>query len=92
MPVAGSDRACDGREEKKGLETVEALGDGGGWLPINKPASRAVEHWCGLLRVKRPAGGEQARSAAEKCCLTGGVGDKHRLDMPVTAQRDGDLI
>jgi hypothetical protein len=36
---------------------------GGGWLTVCRQASRADVHWCRLLRVKRPAGGEQARSA-----------------------------
>jgi hypothetical protein len=49
--------------KKKGPENIRALVNGGGRLTMCQPASRADEHWCGLLRVRRPVGGEQARSA-----------------------------
>ena len=49
--AAGTPRHAGISGKKKGPETIRALVSGGGWLTMCRPASRAYEHWRGLLRA-----------------------------------------
>ncbi len=47
----------------KGLQLVQALVVGGGWLTVCRLASRAYEHWRGLLRANNQLSGDSGELA-----------------------------